>query len=54
MKKRKNAIEAQHVFTEDNKIFLRKITLNKSGNNSEDNQNEWVPISFQWTPIAKL
>lgn len=42
-------INTIHVYTKNNKVFLKK---NTSTNNFK--KEEWYPINFQWIPIIKL
>jgi hypothetical protein len=42
-------IDTQHVFTEDNKVFVK----NKSSFKSYS-KDEWSPIKFTWVSVAKV
>ncbi|WP_339840439.1 hypothetical protein [uncultured Maribacter sp.] len=42
-------IEAQHVFSENNQVFVRNNTFK---NCKVD--EEWSPIPFEWTKVVKL
>ncbi|CAM4312501.1 hypothetical protein ZORO111903_12900 [Zobellia roscoffensis] len=44
-----DVIETQHVFSENNQVFLRN---NCTGSSST--KEEWSPINFQWIPVVKL
>ena len=37
-------INTQYVFSEKNQVSIK----------TNDNNNEWYPINFQWIPIKKL
>lgn len=46
-------IETQHVFSENNQVYLKKgnttsssITLKTKG--------QWFPVNFQWMPVMEL
>lgn len=42
-------IEAQHVFCENNQVFVRNIDAH---NFNED--EEWSPVPFEWKKVGKL
>tara|TARA_R110002050_G_scaffold233063_2_gene368752 strand:- start:21836 stop:21988 length:153 start_codon:yes stop_codon:yes gene_type:complete len=42
IKKLSDKMNAVHVISKDNKVFIKSET------------NEWYPINFQWIPIVKL
>lgn len=39
--KRKTEIASQFVFSENNQVYI----------NPDRNNDEWLPISFQWIPV---
>ena len=42
--KNKIRINTQFVFVEENQVLI----------NSDRNEDQWVPINFQWIPVIKL
>ncbi|SFR85022.1 MULTISPECIES: hypothetical protein [Maribacter] len=42
-------IDTQHVFTEDNKVFIKKKTSIRS-----NPKEEWSPIKFTWVSVANV
>ncbi|CAM4381893.1 hypothetical protein [Zobellia nedashkovskayae] len=44
-----DVIETQHVFSENNQVFLRNDFTGSSST-----KEEWSPINFQWIPVVKL
>jgi len=45
-----DVIETQHVFTENNQVFLRKNIKGTSPMELDD----WHPINFQWIAVVRL
>ncbi|MUH38136.1 hypothetical protein D9O36_19975 [Zobellia amurskyensis] len=44
-----DVIETQHVFSENNQVFLKNnFTRNSTV------EEEWSPINFQWIPVVQL
>ncbi len=46
------AIKTQHVFADNNQVYLRKENNNES--QTELNSEEWFPIIFQWISVFEL
>ncbi|MDO6808983.1 hypothetical protein Q4603_10185 [Zobellia galactanivorans] len=44
-----DVIETQHVFSENNQVFLK----NNCSNNTLT-EEQWSPINFQWIPVVQL
>jgi len=42
-------IKTTHVYTKNNKVFLKNNSSNKSLES-----DEWYPINFQWIPVIEL
>ena len=57
MKNQKNdrkLMQVQHVYSNNNQVYLKKPTDSLSGEDKLDNKIEWSPINFQWKPIIDL
>ncbi|TDS20758.1 hypothetical protein DFQ03_0011 [Maribacter caenipelagi] len=48
-KKSKKVIETQHVFTENNQVFIKNESSYK-----KSTRTVWSPIPFKWVSIAKV
>lgn len=46
------AIKTQHVFADNNQVYLRKTLKNES--QTDLNSEEWFPINFQWITVFEL
>lgn len=44
------SIRTQHVFIEDEQVYLKKEF--KESGDSDSNFAEWFPTDFQWIPIT--
>ncbi|WP_276166868.1 hypothetical protein [Zobellia alginiliquefaciens] len=44
-----DVIETQHVFSENNQVYLKN-----DSNSNRLNVEEWSPINFQWIPVTQL
>lgn len=51
IKRFNTTITTQHVFTEDEQVYLKK-DLEESVD-SDANFAEWFPTDFQWIPVTK-
>jgi hypothetical protein len=47
-----DVIETQHVFSEDNQVFLKRSMVEPS--NGTILRDEWFPINFQWVSDMEL
>ncbi|MCK0192081.1 hypothetical protein MWU84_19010 [Arenibacter sp. F20364] len=47
-----DVIETQHVFSEDNQVFLKRNM--KESSNGTVIKDQWYPINFQWVSDVKL
>ena len=47
-------MQVQHVYSNNNQVYLKKSTDSLSGEDKLDNEIEWSPINFQWKPIIDL
>ncbi|WP_299534187.1 hypothetical protein [Ulvibacterium sp.] len=45
-------IETQHVFSENNQVYLKKG--NTSHSITLKNHEQWFPVNFQWIPVMEL
>ncbi len=48
----KNKVRSKYVFAEEEQVFLKKNLGNSSV--TEDQEDEWCPINFQWIPVINL
>ncbi|NAS13571.1 hypothetical protein [Poritiphilus flavus] len=48
-----HALAAQHVFTENNEVFIKKTTA-KGQSAGRMEETEWFPVNFQWIPVMEL
>ncbi len=46
--KNKEKLHVMYVFTENNKVYIRKNRVLSSSNNRTISHEEWFPINFQW------
>ncbi|WP_324027539.1 hypothetical protein QSV08_06195 [Maribacter sp. BPC-D8] len=42
-------IETQHVFTENDQVYIKETNLSTSSNNEM-----WSPIQFKWVSVGKV
>ncbi|MEZ4970914.1 MAG: hypothetical protein R2814_14890 [Flavobacteriaceae bacterium] len=47
-----DVIETQHVFSEDNQVFIKKSRVGSP--NGTILKDEWFPINFQWISDTEL
>ncbi|MBU2904025.1 hypothetical protein KO529_04445 [Arenibacter algicola] len=47
-----DVIETQHVFSEDNQVFLKRNMIESS--NGKTLKDQWYPINFQWVSDMEL
>ena len=47
-----DVIETQHVFSENNQVFLKRNMLQAS--NGSIPKDQWYPINFQWVSDMEL
>ncbi len=50
---KEHALAAQHVFTENNEVFIKK-TAATDQSASRTEETEWFPVNFQWIPVMEL
>ncbi len=46
--KNKEKLHVMYVFTENNKVYVKKNRFSFSSNNIAAKHEEWLPINFQW------
>ncbi|MDL5513511.1 hypothetical protein QSE00_16920 [Arenibacter sp. M-2] len=47
-----DVIETQHVFSEDNQVFIKRNRVESS--NGSILKDQWYPINFQWVSDMEL